>query len=130
MSTTNYVTPAEAGVKVGDFFYSSWGYDQTNITFFKVVALTPKGMKVQEWTNARVGGSYYDDHVVPGDGPKTGRWVGDDYDENAPYPIEQKRIQAWGEGDSRRVSAYWTTFANMYLWDGNRKSQTARGYGH
>ena len=27
------------GVKVGDMFYASWGYDQTNIDMFQVVAL-------------------------------------------------------------------------------------------
>jgi len=27
------------GVKVGDIFYSSWGYDQTNNDFFQVIAL-------------------------------------------------------------------------------------------
>ena len=27
------------GVKVGDIFYSSWGYEQTNVNFFQVVAL-------------------------------------------------------------------------------------------
>ena len=30
-------------VKVGDLFYSSWGYDQTNVEFFKVVGLTKSG---------------------------------------------------------------------------------------
>lgn len=27
------------GVKVGDIFYASWGYEQTNVDFFQVVAL-------------------------------------------------------------------------------------------
>ena len=27
------------GVKVGDLFYASWGYEQTNVDFFQVVAL-------------------------------------------------------------------------------------------
>ena len=27
------------GVKVGDFFSASWGYEQTNVDFFQVVAL-------------------------------------------------------------------------------------------
>lgn len=27
------------GVKVGDLFHSSWGYDQTNVDFFQVIAL-------------------------------------------------------------------------------------------
>lgn len=30
------------GVKVGDIFHGSWGYDQTNNTFFQVVALAGK----------------------------------------------------------------------------------------
>lgn len=30
-------------VKVGDLFYSSWGYEQTNVEFFKVVGLTKSG---------------------------------------------------------------------------------------
>lgn len=30
------------GVKVGDIFYASWGYDQTNVDFFQVVALVGK----------------------------------------------------------------------------------------
>lgn len=37
------------GVKVGDIFYSSWGYDQTNIDFFQVVELKGSQMvKVRE----------------------------------------------------------------------------------
>ena len=27
------------GVKVGDIFYASWGYEQTNVDFFQVIAL-------------------------------------------------------------------------------------------
>ena len=30
------------GVKVGDLFYSSWGYEQTNVNFFQVIALVGK----------------------------------------------------------------------------------------
>jgi hypothetical protein len=35
-----FVNPA----KVGDIYYTSWGYEQTNIDFFQVVRLTPKGV--------------------------------------------------------------------------------------
>ena len=28
-------------VKIGDLYYSSWGYDQTNVEFFKVVKIYP-----------------------------------------------------------------------------------------
>lgn len=32
----------ELGIKVGDIFYTSWGYEQTNVDFFQVVALKGK----------------------------------------------------------------------------------------
>ncbi len=35
-------TPNADGVHVGDLFYSSWGYDQTNIDFYEVVGLRGK----------------------------------------------------------------------------------------
>ena len=37
------------GVKVGDIFESSWGYDQTNINFFQVIALAgTQSVRVRE----------------------------------------------------------------------------------
>ena len=37
------------GVKVGDIFYSSWGYDQTQTDFFQVIALVGEtSVKVRE----------------------------------------------------------------------------------
>jgi len=34
--------------KVGDIFYDSWGYEQTNIDFYQVVEVTPKSIKLRE----------------------------------------------------------------------------------
>lgn len=38
-STTNEIKPVE----VGDIFEASWGWDQTNVDFYKVVSLTKSG---------------------------------------------------------------------------------------
>lgn len=38
--------PADMGVSVGDIFVNSWGYDQTNVDFYKVVRLTGAGVEV------------------------------------------------------------------------------------
>ena len=35
-------------VKIGDIFEMSWGYDQTNVDYFQVVSLTPRGVYVRE----------------------------------------------------------------------------------
>lgn len=132
--TVNYVTPQQAGVKVGDFFTASWGYGQTNVDFWKVVGLTPKGMKVQAWQTS-VDHSDYHDYMVPGDGPKVGHWVRDKdglstYDPDMPAPVKVKRIQMWGPDDNATVAANWTSYAGMYLWDGVAKYQTNGYAGH
>ncbi|MFS1350643.1 hypothetical protein ACLZX5_03715 [Enterococcus faecium] len=33
---------ANTPYKVGDIFYSSWGYEQTNVTFWQIIKLTKK----------------------------------------------------------------------------------------
>lgn len=44
-------------VKVGDIFEMSWGYDQTNVNFFQVTRMTPKGVCVREIGSKGVEGS-------------------------------------------------------------------------
>lgn len=38
-NTDNIIRINKYGVRVGDIFCASWGYDQTNVDFFQVVAL-------------------------------------------------------------------------------------------
>lgn len=38
----------EHGYKVGDILYISWGYEQTNLDFFQVVAVTEKTVRIVE----------------------------------------------------------------------------------
>ncbi len=56
-------------VKLGDLFKSSWGYDQTNVEFFKVVEISPSGKtcKVIEINMKSVKGSagFMSDSVTP-----------------------------------------------------------------
>ena len=42
-----YKTPKH-NIKVGDIFYHSWGYEQTNIDFYQVVAITAKTVSIRE----------------------------------------------------------------------------------
>lgn len=53
--------------KVGDLLYSSWGYDQTNIDFYKVLAVSDKSIKIVQVADKIVGTSGQDDLVVPTD---------------------------------------------------------------
>jgi len=45
MSNTG-ITTTTAPFAPGDILVSTWGYEQTNVDFFTVVRLTPKGMAV------------------------------------------------------------------------------------
>lgn len=124
------------GAKVGDFFVCSWGYDQTNIDFYKVIGVTPKGVKVQAWKSQTVENESFHDSVVPGDAPRT--WIDlSNVDRDADYWTRQEQ-QIEREAPikfHRTTPAYGSvsftaghSFAK--LWDGAPKYQTAAGFGH
>lgn len=128
----------EFGVEVGDFFVSSWGYDQTNVDFYKVVGLTAKGVKVQKWTTAIVGESGGPhEAVVPGDEPATytdwdavtedmDYWEQQEAKVERPMPVLQKRLKSHGSTISFTVNSY----SNAYKWDGKPEHKTGTGWGH
>lgn len=51
------MTAIHHAVKVGDLFAYSWGYDQTNVDFYEVVAVLPKSVKVRAIGQEAVPGS-------------------------------------------------------------------------
>ena len=52
------------GVKVGDIFYTSWGYDMTIVQFYQVVRVTAKRAIVKEISKKIVDGDF-SGHVIP-----------------------------------------------------------------
>lgn len=51
--------PVDLGIKVGDIFETSWGYDQTNVNFYEVVGLTGASVKIRP----------IEKRIVQGNGP-------------------------------------------------------------
>lgn len=53
--------------EVGDIFYNSWGYDQTNIDFYQVVKTTAKSVRLARIKSGRVEGSegFMSERCVP-----------------------------------------------------------------
>ena len=122
------MTTTTEGIKVGDYFYSSWGYDQTNIDFFEVVAVTAKSVRVRKVYAPCVESNGYQDAVVPGK-PVKGAWVKQNgHEVYDPEAVETKmyRVNDW----SGTKSFTWRSYANAYLWDGKAKHQTNSNYGH
>lgn len=96
-------------IKVGDIFYTSWGYDQTNVDFFEVVALKAKAVVVREVASKTVKEERGADYVaaVPG------AYVG---------PPMTKVPQM---GNSLKIEGH-----HASRWDGKPKYETASGWGH
>lgn len=125
---TTAVTEAPV-VSVGDFFYASWGYDQTNVDFYKVVGVTPKGVKIQQWTSRVDSANDYSMRVVPGDKPYTmTRWVNGERVGEIPASVEQKRLHHGGYDGRPYLS--WRSYADLYFWNGQPKDQTDPRCGH
>lgn len=125
MTTTTQTEPTTThGVEVGQFFLMSWGYDQTNADFFKVVGVTKASVRIQPWNRSVVNG-----RVIPGDKPATvvtypGCDGTEDYwDRQAKRvetdaPIQTKRVRPGSDTGYNRTSVYMTSYADAYLWDG------------
>lgn len=105
------------GIKVGDIFYSSWGYDQTNVDWYEVVS-APEGTKmviVREIGGHAVSSSSGSDKVVP----VPGHFVG---------PPLRKIPQYGGPGGKAYLKVTDDHWA--HAWDGKPKHETSSGWGH
>lgn len=117
---------ADLGLHLGDVFYSSWGYDQTNIDFYEIVGFTPKMVRFRRVRSVRVealeGGH---DHVMPAFGEffeADGTQYGDERAKTL-----TRRVSAGYRG------APWASklgYGGGSLWDGTPCYETAAGWGH
>lgn len=112
-------------VAVGSFFKCSWGYDQTNVDFYRVVGISPSGktIRVQLWS-AKAGGT---DGVVPGDKPMSyPKWVDREMVGEVDAAVLTKRLSSWSDRPTFTVNSH----SAAYLWDGHAAYQTPVGAGH
>ena len=56
----------QASIKPGDYFYTSWGYDQTNIDYLVVIRVTAKTAVCKMVVPIHVGESCQSDVLMPG----------------------------------------------------------------
>lgn len=107
--------------KVGDIFYTSWGYDQTNVEFFKVVRVSAASVWVQETGQKReyteYGNGDYWTTVSDGQ-PLVREYRNRDTGEyeKVVAPITVHRIKHGYEG---KPAIRINSFTNAYWWDGS-----------
>jgi hypothetical protein len=92
-------------ISVGDILYSSWGYEQTNIDWYQVIATTDKTITVRQ---------------IAGDRNETG-WLQGETRPVRDHFIEEPLTRKVSESNSIRIES----FAHAWLWDGRTKHYTA-----
>jgi len=99
-------------IKQGDILYSSWGWEQTNITFYKVLKRTPKQVQLQQ-----IGTSHSEDTSLAMQGtaiPNEG------VERNSPF---RRKVVSSTYDDSEFVMI--ESYESAKLWDGKPKRYTA-----
>jgi len=131
-----YAVENKYGVKVGDYFYTSWGYDQTNVDFYKVVRVTATKAELlpvygrnvdnagEAWQE-HASGAY--EHVVPSDTPRefdvlTG------INRDSVKRTKLCTVKEGYRGEATVVLRSGEHWARK--WDGTPKYQTGYGFGH
>lgn len=102
-------------LKVGDILSSSWGYDQTNISWFQVTRIGTKAVEIREIADKVVGGAGGPSEAVM---PLRGKFIG---------PPMKKIPQKGYQG---RATIRINSYSNAYPWDGKPEHQTGAMYGH
>ena len=103
---------AVESIKVGDIYYTSGGYDQTNVEFFQI--LEKKGKKVTMVKLAQV----YDE--------KSREFYAADYVKPNPFKRIGKPFTKMVTGKGFNMNSY----SYAMKWNGKALYQTAAGYGH
>jgi hypothetical protein len=114
--------------EVGMMLYTSWGYEQTNIDFYKIVRVnkTESGYTVylQQWDKVIEPAEFLAEYVMPGDKPATTYKYERDANgvvelvNNVEAPVFRKK---W-KGDYAAISPY------AYAWVFDNKPKYATHY--
>lgn len=101
-------------LKPGDILYSSWGYDQTNVDFYKVLSVTRRTATIIKVGLETVESNGPSDRVVAVPDHEIGK------------PMKNKRVDTGWDREMITIDSV----SRAYLWDGTPRHQTGAGYGH
>lgn len=102
-------------IKVGDIFYTSWGYDQTNIDWYQIVGVTPKGVKVSRLKSQKHG----EDGFMTG---MTSPAIGD-FDKDEQNMLKRVKQVGWNEKEPKFGFLINNRYP-AYPWDGKPKRES------
>jgi len=125
--TTATIEKGKVQPKVGDILYSSWGYDQTNIEFYKVVKVSDFSVWIQQvGTKIVEVTGWAHENVTAGDSSEyqVRNWdVPGEYITKT-YPIHRHKVKyfSWDQEEIYYVSL--NSFSHAKVWDGKPKGQS------
>lgn len=91
------------------YFVSQWGWEQTNVTFYKVIKETAKTVTVIEISSEREYTAWGNYVAVPSKSDKSPRWA----------KVMRKKIKNFSSDKSPLQDFIEvTSFSNAYRWDG------------
>lgn len=129
MTTT--IEKVKVTPKVGDTLYSSWGYDQTNIDFYKVVKVSEFSVWIQEtgkeivevtgWAHERVVPTDSTTYQVRNWDSEKDEWDNVNHFITKTYPISRHKIKHFDWKDEESYYVTLNSFSHASLWDGKPK---------
>ena len=102
-------------MKENDILYSCWGYDQTNVDFYKVVKLSGSFATIVNIPRRIVRSAHGSDFVMP---------VTDSAEDK--HLAMRRKIHSSGSDEYLNLNS----FSGARPWDGREIAKTASGYGH
>jgi hypothetical protein len=125
---TQTQTPNKFGVKPGDIFYCSWGYDQTNIDWYEVVRVTATKAEVRPIGSRTVDSESHTNRVVPNTDHTREYDVLIQVERDDVVKTKLCTVKNGYKGGATivlRSGHYWA-----YQWDGTPKYETDAWSGH
>lgn len=133
--TATRKTAGPMGIKVGDIFYSSWGYDQTNIDYYLVVRTTQSMVEVMP-INSKIESvpHFTSQNVVPDPNSYRDFDVRLETGRSSPYGQPERSTKMCkvrdGYGGRPTIILNSRSHAYAYPWEGSPLNETAPGFGH
>jgi hypothetical protein len=102
-------------MKADDILVCSWGYDRTNVDYYRVVRVTATTAFLQMVASRVVRQTTGAEYVVP------------DLTSEGCGPVFGKKMKITSDG---REYCRLSSFETAWLWDGKERYKTETGYGH
>lgn len=125
-------TAGPMGINVGDIFYNSWGYDQTNVDFYEVVRTTERMVEIKPIQSRVVEGGAYSQSVEPVRGSYRDYDVIIDTGRSSPYgqPERQTKMCRVRDGYNGGPAIVLSSDHSAYPYKGGSLSESGPYGGH